>query len=348
MRIARLVESGEAYYHCVSRVVQRQRLLDDKAKREFQHILRNYESFCGIRVITYAVMSDHFHLLLEVPQPTSISDREFFARLSKIYSKEAVIKLKDWLNYLKKHGMAANAKVEKERYVKRMFDLSQFVKVIKQRFTQWFNSRNSRRGTLWEERFKSVVVEPAEEALSMIAAYIDLNGVRAELVGDPRDYPFCGYAEAVAGSELARKAYKTMLKSLPDDANWRTVNRAYRKNLEVGNRGQTVDIHHIRQVLDEGGELSRAELLRCRLRYLTDGAVIGSKDFVDDIFKRHRKRFGLKRKDGGRVMRGGDFGALHSMRDLRLDPISPPNEQSRKAAAPKTFPKNNEAEKVIP
>lgn len=52
--------------------------------------------------------------------------------------------------------------------------------------------------TLWAERFKSVLVEGFGNALETVAAYIDLNPVWAGIVEDPKDYRFCGYAEAVA------------------------------------------------------------------------------------------------------------------------------------------------------
>jgi hypothetical protein len=62
-------------------------------------------------------------------------------------------------------------------------------------------------------------------------------------------------------------------------------------------------------------------MLRCRVRYFTDGAVIGSKDFVNEAFAAARERFSAKRKDGARRMRGNGAaaaGVLWSVRDLRL------------------------------
>ena len=53
--------------------------------------------------------------------------------------------------------------------------------------------------------FKSVLVEGRGNPLQTMAAYIDLNGVRAGLAKDPKDYRFCGYAEAVAGRARARE-----------------------------------------------------------------------------------------------------------------------------------------------
>jgi hypothetical protein len=68
-------------------------------------------------------------------------------------------------------------------------------------------------------------------------------------------------------------------------------------------------------------ELNMAKMLRCRVRYFTDGAVIGGKEFVNDAFAAARDRFTEKRKDGARRMRGNAkaaAGVLWSVRDLRV------------------------------
>jgi hypothetical protein len=63
-------------------------------------------------------------------------------------------------------------------------------------------------------------------------------------------------------------------------------------------------------------------MLRRRVRYFTAGAVIGSRSFVNEAFANARERFGPKRKDGARKMRGAAAPAaaiLWSLRDLRSD-----------------------------
>ena len=68
-------------------------------------------------------------------------------------------------------------------------------------------------------------------------------------------------------------------------------------------------------------DLGIAKMLHCRVRYFTDGAVIGSKEFVNEAFTTARERFGAKRKNGARPMRGNGSaarGLLWSMRDLRV------------------------------
>jgi hypothetical protein len=85
------------------------------------------------------------------------------------------------------------------------------MKLVKQRFTQWYNRKHGRKGTLWEERYRSVLVDSAGEALATMAAYIDLNPVRAGLVDDPKDYPWCGYGEATEGNRNVPSSFDHIL-----------------------------------------------------------------------------------------------------------------------------------------
>ncbi len=68
-------------------------------------------------------------------------------------------------------------------------------------------------------------------------------------------------------------------------------------------------------------DLELAGMLLCRVRYFSDGAVIGGKAFVNKAFTNARERFGAKRQDGARRMRGSGkpaAGVLWSLRDLRV------------------------------
>lgn len=73
----------------------------------------------------------------------------------------------------------------------------------------------------------------------------------------------------------------------------------------------------VEKVCAEGGKLSRAEMLRCRVRYFTSGAVVGTRGFVNEVFAAKRDRFGASRREGARPMRGADFDGLCALRDLR-------------------------------
>ena len=54
-------------YHCISRVVDRRFVFGDEERERFRMFMRMQENFSGCRVLSYCIMSNHFHLLLEVP-----------------------------------------------------------------------------------------------------------------------------------------------------------------------------------------------------------------------------------------------------------------------------------------
>ena len=117
-----------------------------------------------------------------------------------------------------------------EPFRKRMNDISIFIKELKGRFAQWYNRRYGRYGALWAERFKSVLLEGGQ-AVAAIAAYIDLNPVRAGLCEDPKEYRYCGYAEAVAkGTAVAMEGIRVIL-GLPKTTSPEQVAAEYRKHL---------------------------------------------------------------------------------------------------------------------
>ncbi|MDA0811433.1 MAG: hypothetical protein O3C21_03430, partial [Verrucomicrobia bacterium] len=68
--------------------------------------------------------------------------------------------------------------------------------------------------------------------------------------------------------------------------------------------------------LKNGGRLPMWQVLRCRVRYFTEGGVLGSRAFVDGFFERERARFGEKRESGARAMNGGEWGGVMALRDL--------------------------------
>ena len=330
----------ESYcYHVMSRTCGGEVFFDEVEKEALRRVIWRMAEFSGIKVVTYCLMSNHFHLLAEVPHRGTWLQRfegadgevKLLEHLSILYSRAYVGLLREELADLRTRGMAALAEQRVAALKKRFCDLSLFVKEVKERFSRWFNKRRGRRGTLWMDRFKSVLVEGKGEPLRTMAAYIDLNPVRAGLVKDPKDYRWCGYAEALGGS---RRAQRGLCKALgkPVDG-WKSAEAAaaYRcllhaegrevkdaQNEKVVSRG--VAAESARAVLAEKGRLSPAELVRLRVRYFTDGVVLGSKEFVDGIFAEQREHFGPKRKDGARRISESDA-PFYTLRHLRIRPL---------------------------
>lgn len=358
--------STPVLYHTISRVVDRRLAFEREEKEHFRKLMRMQEQFTGCRVLAYCIMGNHFHLLLEVPPrpETGLSaeslDLALFAeRLAGIYPPGVVGEILQQLDAAWKSTDGSDAsrlRVTREiagPYLLRMHDLSEFMKGLLQRFTRWFNRQHERTGTLWEDRFKSVIVESGIPARA-VAAYIDLNPVRAGMVEDPADYRWSGYGEAIgaggksAGGKAARGGLvRALLCSEGADAEssrWHEVSDRYRLLLKQaiahrgGNAGVTIrrgdepgavsspemaDFAHLKA--GKSGfavEMDFAGMLMRRVRYFSDGAVIGSKPCVELCFERARERFGPRRKSGARRLRGHAAqaaGAIWTARDLQKD-----------------------------
>ena len=343
MRTARIlaprkdgVDGKPAIYHCVSRVVDRQLVFGRVEKEKFLELTRLYERFCGVRVLTHSVMSNHFHLLLEVPPAPreELGDEEFLSRLRILYTEREVEKERRLLEQCREHGHEAGASAIKARYTYRMWDLSEFMKTLKQRFSFWFNKTHGRRGTLWEERFKSVLVEDGYTARVM-GAYIDLNPVRAGIVTDPKDYRWCGYAEALAGGRAPLEGIVRLMgyyeervgggrrtKSpgavmakyrviLFEDGEEVSAQEFRNGECQVARRGMTRP--EVQRVRKAGGKLSRSQLLRHRVATFVNGAVIGSQKFVEEVFDSRNFRSETKRRKEAYVLRESAM-LLYSLR----------------------------------
>ena len=302
MRPLRATVPERAFYHVMSRALEKRPIFDVLAAEMFRRFLRQVEAFSGVKVVTYCVMSNHFHILLQVPERQLISDEEMFRRLERGFSPAACARFQDQWNRHLLQGNTSGLDHLRQGVLQRMFDLSFFMKELKQRFSTWHNHRHNRKGPVWEERFKSTLIENKPGYLATAAAYIDLNPVRARLVQDPKDHRFCGYAEAVAGEEYALDGLReiAVMYGARTDAEW--VLGTYRmllfgkgveKESKPGFSQETVD-----NVFAEKGALKPWEQAAQRLRWLTEGAVIGSRAYVEDFRTRMHEKLGLKWSEG--------------------------------------------------
>lgn len=322
MRKARIkVTHSTAVYHCISRIVGEEFLLDDRCKETFQRFMWQQAEFAGVQIITFSAMTSHTHVLVRVPAPAEVSDAQLLDRVQALYGPDApqTVRLRE---ELERRG--AISRKTRERLLKRMGDISAFMKELKQRFSRWYNQAHDRFGTLWAERFKSVLVEDHSEALRTVSAYIDLNAVRAGLAKDPQEYRFCGYAQALAGDTRAQAGLLSVM-GTPD---WTQGAAEYRMRLYLeggvaGDSGKAVlERSAILEVLRAGGRIGCGEALRLRIRYFGDGLVLGTKGYVNGIFEEFRSRFGPRRKSGARRLRHLPFAELRTMRDLRKNVVS--------------------------
>ncbi len=323
MKIRRTkVQGRDAVYHCMTRVVNGERLFKDREKEMLRKMIWQVADFCGVQVLTYCVMSNHFHVLLRVPDRQRVDDQELLRRYQVLYPKPTKFQA-DSVKVLssKLKADSEEAAQLRAKLLARMGDVSEYMKAVKQRFSVWFNRNHQRYGTLWAERFKSVLVEGQGNPLQTMAAYIDLNPVRAGLVQDPKEYRFCGYAEALAGLVEAKKG----LVAVWSDHGAKRVDSALRahRSLIFGKRGAEPGLPEMTRqqaldVLEAHGHLPKAAMLRCRVRYFTDGAILGSAEFVRGFtgaWQRERQR---KYPPKVNAMRG-EWGGLAVIQGLRKE-----------------------------
>lgn len=324
MRRIKVRGGGEAIYHCMSRTVNGDLLFKDREKEVLRKMIAQVADFSGVEMLTYCLMGNHFHVLVRVPGVTRISDRELMRRYRVLYPKPTKYQVASATlmeQELSVDGKDADA--IRNKLNARMGDISEFMKTLKQRFSTWYNKTYDRFGPLWADRFKSVLVEGGGYALQTMAAYIDLNPVRAGIVEDPKDYRFCGYAEAVAGQGWAGQSLIFITAGLSKKVTVEIALQQYRlmlfgKGAAPALGGAQIDAKRVKQVIEvEDGQLSSVDALRCRVRYFSDGAILGSREFVQSYAEAWQRAGKRKFPSKACEMMGSDWQGLSVINHLR-------------------------------
>jgi putative transposase len=155
-------EGGRLYcgVSCDARTVNGERLLGNREKEVLRKMIWQVADFSGVEVLTYCIMSNHFHVLVRVPELVAGTDAELLRRYSVLYPKPTKyqeVSLKGLTLILAAGGEEADR--VRLQLLARMTDVSEFMKTLKQRFSVWYNRSHGRYGTLWAECFKSLLVE---------------------------------------------------------------------------------------------------------------------------------------------------------------------------------------------
>ena len=122
-------------YHVISRVVDRRFVLQDREREVFRQLLFRQAAFAGVTVAAWCFMSNHFHLLIEVPNKEKAlegwDDEAYLERLnllnSESYTRQVLAQVKMW----KRNGNTKAVHRAAMAVQARVFDLSAFVKELK-------------------------------------------------------------------------------------------------------------------------------------------------------------------------------------------------------------------------
>ena len=144
-----------------------------------------------------------------------LDDEEMLARLARLYGPDRAEAIgRSWQSQ-REHGRGSAVDEAKERYCRRMYNLTQFVKTLKETVSRWFNAGFGHVGNLWEGRFYSGVVEKDAVVKAVVAAYVGYNPVKAKAAAAPEAWRWSSYALAVSDlgpdGSRCRAMYERML-----------------------------------------------------------------------------------------------------------------------------------------
>jgi REP element-mobilizing transposase RayT len=178
------------WYHVVNRCVRRAFLCgaDAVTGQDFDHRrgwietrIRELASVFTIDVAAYAIMSNHYHVVLRVDaaRAAALTDEAVLHRWTQLFTGPLLVQryLSDARSQM---GEAECDKVAEfaELYRGRLHDLSWFMRVLNETIARQANAEDDCTGRFWEGRFKSQALLD-EQALLAAMAYVDLNPIRA-------------------------------------------------------------------------------------------------------------------------------------------------------------------------
>jgi REP element-mobilizing transposase RayT len=181
------------YYHVTSRCVRRAFLcgVDHYSGQDYEHRrqwvvdrVRLLSSLFAIDVCAYAVMSNHYHLVLKLcpEQLNSLSDEQIIERWCALFKGPLLIQRSrngETLSTPERSTVCDIVNVWRDK----LSSISWFMRCLNQPIARQANLEDKCTGKFWESRFTSQALK-SEEALLSCMAYVDLNPVRAGLANN--------------------------------------------------------------------------------------------------------------------------------------------------------------------
>ena len=184
--------------HLISRIANRAFFLNDEEKSRFVERLWRVAAFSCVEVLAYCFMSNHFHILVYVPDRRELSDDELLARIRALYSGTALAEIEKEWEQLKKVGGESGRERFRKRHLRRMWSASEFMKTLKQTATMSYNGRRVHTGTIWESRFRVKTCEPDEKTTPLAkAGYIAVEGGEKNRYSPDKRYKLLRKGKAV-------------------------------------------------------------------------------------------------------------------------------------------------------
>ena len=218
-------------HHLTSRIAHRVRILNDDERNDFMIMVKMVSEFSGVQLIGWCVMNNHFHLYVYLPEPPRLTDDEVLARF-RAFKGEAVLPPVDdtssgtagLTHFARTDDDRAAAKAKMVAAIRRrMYSIAEYMRMIKQWFSEDYNQRNGHKGTMWEGAYgDNSGFLPEDESdytdLRDILAYIHLNPIRAGITDRFDGYEWSSYTAYLRGDPTAVAAMRFAYKGFDDDA----------------------------------------------------------------------------------------------------------------------------------
>lgn len=162
-------------YHVVMRTNGQEFRLDSHMKKSIIRILKNMKELFRARVVSYTVLDNHYHVLLNLRDADQIDPEEAIRRWNEHHNRP--------------YHLTPGVLEDREYVTEQLSDISAFMKRLNQQITLEYNRYRDKKGTLWQSRYHSTVFSRGVAA-AKCAAYIELNSFRASLTARPEDYPY--------------------------------------------------------------------------------------------------------------------------------------------------------------
>ena len=224
-------------HHVINHIAHQVFFLREEERNDFVAMMKRTAEFSGIQLIAWCIMTNHFHLLVFLPERIEVDEAEVVRRVGVLKGEAGAKALQAQLAKLRtcdeaKDARAAEISADREkdteeisenrekgsnelpacekkvkevldRYRRRMYDVGEFMKTLTQWFTEEYNRRFSHTGTLWEAAYLDRLVSLKRESLERVVAYIGLNPFRAGVSMDFDAYLWSSLHDAANGDELA-------------------------------------------------------------------------------------------------------------------------------------------------
>ena len=293
-------------YHLISRTARDNIKFTNREKEYFLTLLKCFSKGFFVDIHAFCIMGTHFHILatgLE-NEAEAADDKELLQRYKSIYGKKAEPPTGSFKSY---GEFVVDEDYGISRLRKRLGSVSRFVQELKQTFSLWYNKQHSRKGYLWNDRFKGIIIENGDAQLSC-SAYIDLNPVRAGIVKLPENYRWSSIGlmarDKNTSKDFLNLDFYSIFKNsdhLPDDQNTFANNktellRRYKMfvylsgGVDKQNKGK-IDQEVVDEVMNCHGRMGIGNSFCYRVRNMSEGIAIGTEGFIADIQQKLGRKF---------------------------------------------------------